>query len=68
MGVVSAIAIPVVKEKYQGPNHLLHWRQISIKTWTEFLHLAGALLEHFLEMIGLLQNWYINPNEKSNKY
>ena len=33
---------------------------ISVKTQTEFLHLAGALLRH----------WYKNPNdsEKSNKY
>ena len=25
-----------------GPNHLLHLRQISIKTYTEVLHLPGA--------------------------
>ena len=34
----------------------------------EFLHLAGALMEHFLEGIALLIYWYSNPNEKSNKY
>ena len=33
-----------------GPNRLLHWRQISVKTLTEVLHLAGALMEHFLEV------------------
>ena len=25
-------------------------------------------MEHFLERIALLRYWYINPNEKSNKY
>ena len=33
----------------------------------EFLHLADVLMEYFLEGIALLRNWYINPNEKSNK-
>ena len=36
---------------------------MSVKTQTEFLHLAGALMEHFLEGIALLRHWYINPNE-----
>ena len=31
-------------------------------------HLAGALMEHFLEVIAPLRHWHINPNEKSNKY
>ena len=35
---------------------------------TEFLHLAGALMANFLEGIAPLRHWYINPNEKSNKY
>ena len=26
-----------------------------------FLHLAGALMEHFLEGIAWLRYWYINP-------
>ena len=30
--------------------------------------LAGSLMEHFLEGIAPLRHWYINPNEKSNKY
>ena len=34
----------------------------------EVLHLAGALMEHFLKGIAALRHWYINPNEKSNKY
>ena len=34
----------------------------------EVLHLAGALMEHSLEGIAPLRHWYINPNEKSNKY
>ena len=25
-------------------------------------------MEHFLEGIAWLRHWYINPNEKSNKY
>ena len=29
------------------------------------LHLAGALMEHFLEGIAPLRHWYISPNEKS---
>ena len=33
-----------------------------------FFILAGALMEHFLEIIALLRHWYINPNEKSDKY
>ena len=33
----------------------------------EFLHLAGALMEHFLEGMAPLRYLYINPNEKSNK-
>ena len=32
------------------------------------LHLAGALMEHFLEGIAPLRHWYINPNEESKKY
>ena len=31
-------------------------------------HLAGALVEHFLEGIAPLGHWYINPNKKRNKY
>ena len=42
--------------------------QIFVKTLREFLHLAGGLMEHFLEGIALLRPWYINPNEKSNKF
>ena len=34
----------------------------------EFLHLAGALMENFLEGFALLRYWCINPIEKSNKY
>ena len=33
---------------------------------TKVFHLAGALMEHFLEGIALLPN-YINPNQKINK-
>ena len=33
-----------------------------------FLHLAGVLMENFLEGIALLRHCYNNPNEKSNKY
>ena len=29
---------------------------------------SRCLNEHFLEGIALLRHWYINPNEKSNKY
>ena len=29
---------------------------------------AGALMEHLREGIASLRHWYINPNEKSNKY
>ena len=32
---------------------------------TEFIHLACALMEHFLGGIALLRHWYINSNEKS---
>ena len=39
-----------------------------VKTYTEFFHLAGALMGHFLEGIAPLRHWYINSNEKSNKY
>ena len=35
---------------------------------TNILHLAGAIMEYFLEGIVLLRHWYINPNEKSKKY
>ena len=34
----------------------------------QFINLAGVLMERFLEGIAPLQHWYINPNEKSNKY
>ena len=30
-----------------------------------FLHLAGALIERFLEVIAPLRHWYYNQNEKS---
>ena len=30
--------------------------------------IVGALMEHFLEGIAPLRHWYINLNEKSNKY
>ena len=39
-----------------------------LTTKTEFLHLAGALMEQILEGIAPLRHWYINQNEKSNKY
>ena len=32
-----------------GPKHLFLWRQISIKTSTEFLHLAKVLMELLLQ-------------------
>ena len=41
----------------KGLNHLLHWTQISVKTWTEDLHLAGALMKHFLEGSAPLSIW-----------
>ena len=54
-----------------GPNHLvtssmadLH-QDINIQCF--FTYLAGALMEHFHEIIAPLRHWYINPNEKSNK-
>ena len=52
-----------------GPNHILLicWWLISVKTWTEFLHLAGALMGHFFEGIALLRHWYINSNKKGNR-
>ena len=28
----------------------------------------SRLMEHFLEGISILRHWYIDPNEKSNKY
>ena len=31
------------------------------------MHLAGALIEHFLEGIDPIRHWYIIPNEKSIK-
>ena len=34
----------------------------------EVLHLAGVLMEHFLEGIAPLRHWYIDPDEKTNKY
>ena len=40
-----------------GPNHLLLWWQISVKTLTEFLHLAGALMEYFLGGSAPLRLW-----------
>ena len=46
--------------------------KVFILTFTslmaEFLHLADALIEHFLEVIAPLRHLYINLNEKSNKY
>ena len=41
-----------------GPNHLLFLWQISVQTKTEFHHLVGALMEHFLEgSVRLLRLW-----------
>ena len=42
-----------------GPNHFLHCWQISVKTFTQLLHLTGALMEHFLEVIAPLSHWYV---------
>ena len=39
-----------------------------LKIYTEFLQLAGALMEHFLRRIAPLRHRFINPNEKSIKY
>ena len=39
-----------------GHNHLLHWRQISIKTETNVLHLEGALMKHILEGMAPLRH------------
>ena len=44
-----------------GPNQIT-------SLMAEFLHLADALMEHFLEGIDPLRYWHINPNEKSDKY
>ena len=30
--------------------------------YTEFRHLAGAIMEYFLERIAPLRHWYIDPN------
>ena len=43
-------------------------RQISAKTQMEVLHLAGALMEHFLEGSAPLRLWYINSEEKLCMY
>lgn len=34
---------------------------ISVKTQMVFLHLAGALMEHFVEGRILQRHWYIDP-------
>ena len=34
----------------------------------DVLHLAGALMEHFLKGIAPLRHWYFNPNDKDNEY
>ena len=31
-------------------------------------HLGISSMEHYLEGFAPLRHWYINPNEKSNKY
>ena len=41
---------------------------MSVENHTQSLHLAGALMEHFLEGIAPLKHRYINPNERINKY
>ena len=51
-----------------GPNHYFIKGRSPSETLTEVLHLAGALIEHFLEGYAPLSHWHIYPNEKSNKY
>ena len=47
---------------YIGLIYLFLRRQISDKIQTDFLHITGALIEHFLEGIG---TYYINPRVKN---
>ena len=60
-------------EKKYAPS--FHWSQSFTSLIADlrqdinkFIHLAGTFMEHYLEGIAPLRHWYINPNEKSNKY
>ena len=68
--LVDMIKIHVEKlnEIYsRGPIiYFFDGRSPSRHKQTQFLYLAGGLIEHFLEGIAPLRHWYINPNEKSN--
>ena len=64
MHAIPTEAIP------SGPNHFisLEGKYSSRHTQQDFLHLAGTLLEHFLEGMALLRNVrQFNPKEKSSK-
>ena len=51
----------------KGPIIYLFDGRSTSRHKQSFIHLAGALMEHFLEGIAPLRHWYINPNEKSTK-
>ena len=45
-----------------GPNHLPTSLNAVLHQGSKELHLAGALMEHFLEGIAPLRHWYISLN------
>ena len=53
--------------KEKGPNHFFYGRTPA-RHKQSFCILTGALINQILEGIAPLRHWYVNPNEKSNKY
>ena len=41
----------------EGPNCLIDWRQISVKTFSYISYLADALMEYFVEGSAPLRLW-----------
>ena len=53
-----------VRTRFLETNQLFHCRKIMITVKIEIIHLASALMEHFLEGSGLLR--LINDSKKCN--
>ena len=57
MGIVIQVILIILE-----PNHLLHWKQISVKTCKENFTFEGVLLEYFLDGSNVLLDKFLQGN------
>ena len=64
--MVFSVHIKLIRQKCTVKVRFAQWTKILKKC--NFFSDFSALMEHFLEGIAPLRQWYINPNEKSKKF